>query len=66
MDYRGFNKFTIQNKYSLIIFDELVDQLSGAKKSSKIVLKTKCNQIKIKESDINKISFRNHFGTMSI
>ena len=34
MDYRGFNKSTIKNKYPLIIFDELVDQLSGAKKFS--------------------------------
>ena len=66
VDYRGFNKFTIKNKYPLIIFDELVDQLSGAKKFSKFVLKTESNQIKIKESHINKINFCNHFGTMSI
>lgn len=66
VDYRGFNKFPIKNKYPLIIFDELVDQLSGAIKFSKFVLKTECNQIKIKESDIKKFNFCNHFGTMSI
>ena len=52
MDYRGFNKYTIKNKYALPIFDELVDQLSGAKKFLKIDLKVGYNQIRIKVSDI--------------
>ena len=62
VDHRGLNKFTIKNKYPLPIFDELVDQLSGAKMFSKIDLRTGYNQIRIKESDIEKTAFRSRFG----
>ena len=40
----------------------MVDQLSGAKKFSKIDLKIRYNQIRIKESDIEKTNFRSRFG----
>ena len=40
MDYKGLNKSIIKKKYSLRIFDELVDHLSGVKKYSKIDSKT--------------------------
>ena len=33
MNYKGLNKSTIKNKYLLLIFGELVDQLNGAKKN---------------------------------
>ena len=62
VDYRGLNKSTIKNKYLLPVFDELVDQLSGAKMFSKIDLKTGYNQIRNKESDIEKIGFCSRFG----
>ena len=62
MDYRGLNKSTIKNKYPLPIFDDLVDQLSGAKIFFKIDLKTGYNQIIIKESDIEKTAFCSRFG----
>ena len=45
MDYRGLNKSTIKNKYSLPIFEKLVYQLGGAKKFLKFVFKTKYKQI---------------------
>ena len=62
MDYRGLNKSIIKNKYPLPIFDELVDQLSGAKKFSKIGLRIGYNRIRIKESDIVKTACRSRFG----
>ena len=62
VDYRGLNKSIIKNKYSLLIFDELVDQLSGAKKFSKINLRTTYNQIRIRESDIKNTTFCSCFG----
>jgi hypothetical protein len=57
VDYRGLNKATIKNKYPLAIFDELVDQLSGAKIFLKIDLRIGYNQIRIKENDIEKNNF---------
>ena len=32
VDYRGLNKSTIKNQYSLPIFNELVDRLSGPRR----------------------------------
>ena len=66
VNYRGLNKSTIKNKYPLSIFDELVDQLSWAKMFSKIDLKTRYNQIRIKESDIEKINFVVILATLNI
>ena len=57
VNYRGLNKSTIKNKYPLPIFDELVNQLSGANFFSKIDLKTGYNEINIKEGDIEKTTF---------
>ena len=54
MDYRGLNKSTIKNKYLLPIFHELVDQLSGAKKKFETDVRIGYNQIRIKESNIEK------------
>ena len=57
VDYRGPNKSTINNKYLLPIFDETIDQVSRAKKLSNFDLKTRYNEIRIKECDISKRPF---------
>lgn len=44
----SLNKFNTKNNYLLLIFDELADQLSWAKKFSKIKLRTIYGQIVIK------------------
>ena len=62
MNYRGLNNSTIKNKYPLSIFDEVVHQLSGAKKFSKIGLKTRYNQFRYKESNIKKTVSCSHLG----
>ena len=61
VNYRGLKKSTIKNKYPLPILDELVNQLSRAKKFSEIDLKIGCNEIRGKDSDIKK-TFHNRFG----
>ena len=38
IDYRQLNKFTIMNKYLLLIIDDLFDQLKGVSIFSKIDL----------------------------
>ena len=47
MDF-SLNNFNTKNNYPLPIFDELVDQLSWAKKFSKINLRTIYTHITIK------------------
>jgi hypothetical protein len=56
------NKVTIKNKYPLPRIDDLFDQLKDAKIFSKIDLSLGYHQVRIKEEDINKTTFRTRYG----
>jgi hypothetical protein len=62
VDYRPLNAATIKNKYPLPRIDVLFDQLVGAKVFSKIDLRSGYHQIKIRASDIPKITFSTRYG----
>ncbi|KAG7572389.1 Ribonuclease H-like superfamily [Arabidopsis suecica] len=51
IDYRGLNRVTVKNKYSLPRIGELLDQLRGASWFSKIDLASSYHQIPIDEAD---------------
>nr|KYP45436.1 Transposon Ty3-I Gag-Pol polyprotein [Cajanus cajan] len=62
VDYRQLEKLTIKNKYPLPRIDYLMDQLRGASVFSKIDLRSGYHQIKVKEGDIPKTTFRTRYG----
>ncbi|KAL0543776.1 hypothetical protein IC582_018881 [Cucumis melo] len=62
IDYRELNKVTVQNKYPLPRIDDLFDQLQGATVFSKIDLRSGYHQLRIKDSDVPKITFRSRYG----
>lgn len=62
IDYRQLKKVTIKNKYPLPRIDDLFDQLQGTKLFSKIDLWSRYHQLKVREQDIQKTSFRTRYG----
>ena len=62
IDYRQLNKVTIKNRYPLPRIDYLFDQLRGARAYSKIDLRTSYHQLRVRETDIPKTTFRTRYG----
>ena len=61
INYRQLNKITIKNKYPLPRIDDLFDQLQEASVFSKIDLRSRYQQLKIKETNIPKTVFRTRY-----
>ncbi|GJZ65914.1 putative reverse transcriptase domain-containing protein [Tanacetum coccineum] len=60
--YRELNKLTVKNRYPLPRIDDLFDQLQGSSVYSKIDLRSKYHQLRIKEEDIPITAFRTRYG----
>ena len=62
VDYRQLNKMTVKNKYLLPRIDDLFDQLKDASVFSKIDLRSRYHQLRIKDADVHKTAFRTQYG----
>jgi hypothetical protein len=61
IDYKQLNKVIIKNKYSLSQINNLFDQLKRAKVFSKINLRFRYYQLRIKDLDVSKTAFRTRY-----
>jgi len=61
-DYQNLNAVTVKNKYPLQRIDDMLDQLRNAKFFSKIDLRSRYHQMKIRTEDIPKIAFVTRYG----
>ncbi|KAH0765186.1 hypothetical protein KY285_001057 [Solanum tuberosum] len=62
IDCRQLNKVTINNKYLLPRIYDLFDHLQGASYFSKIDLRSGYHQLRMKDDDILKMTFRTQYG----
>ena len=62
IDFRELNKKTVKNRYPIPRIDDLMDELHGAKFLLNIYLIFGYHQIRTREKDIPKTTFRCHYG----
>ena len=61
IDYKQLNRVTIRNQYPLPRIDELFDQLQGSRVYSKIDLRSGFHQLRVREGDVPKTTFRTSY-----
>ncbi|GKA18066.1 putative reverse transcriptase domain-containing protein [Tanacetum coccineum] len=62
IDYSELNKLTVKNRYPLPRIDDLFDQLQGSRVYSKIDLRSGYHQLRVREDDISKTTFRTRYS----
>ena len=62
IDCRQYNRVMIKSRYPLTRIGDLFDQLRGVRVYSKIDLRTGYHQMRVRDTDIPKTTFRTRYG----
>ncbi|XP_027071670.2 uncharacterized protein [Coffea arabica] len=62
VDYRKLNELTVKDRFPIPNIDELLNELHGIKYMSKLDLRARYHQLRVKTADIPKTAFQTHHG----
>lgn len=62
VDYRKLNALTVKNKFPLLVIDEMLDDLVGAKWFTTLDMSSGFHQILVAEADVANTTFQTHNG----